>query len=220
MSESASAAPVDSGLACLVMLLRFHGVAADPAQIGHRFGGAAIRMQEMLRCAKELKLKARTVAADWEQLPKLTLPGIVECNDGTFLIVGKVVDDKIMIQSPAVGRPQLLPRDQFEATWTGRVVLMTRRASLSDLARRFDITWFLQAMHKYRHLLGEVLVASFFLQLFGLVTPLFFQVVTDKVLAHRGLTTLDVLMVGLITVSIFEVVIGALRTYVFSHTTN
>ena len=55
-----------------------------------------------------------------------------------------------------------------------------------DLARRFDVSWFLQAMHKYRRLFGEVLVASFFLQLFALVTPLFFQVVIDKVLAHRG----------------------------------
>jgi ABC-type bacteriocin/lantibiotic exporter with double-glycine peptidase domain len=63
-------------------------------------------------------------------------------------------------------------------------------------------------------------VASFFLQLFALVTPLFFQVVTDKVLTHRGFTTLDVLAIGLITVSIFETVLGALRTYVFAHTTN
>jgi subfamily B ATP-binding cassette protein HlyB/CyaB len=75
-------------------------------------------------------------------------------------------------------------------------------------------------MHKYRRLLAEVLVASFFLQLFALVTPLFFQVVIDKVLVHRGLTTLDVLIVGLVTVSLFESVLGALRTYVFSHTTN
>src|SRR5438309_1589152 len=97
---------------------------------------------------------------------------------------------------------------------------MARRASLADVARRFDITWFLQAMHKYRRLLAEVLLASFFLQLFGLVTPLFFQVVTDKVLAHRGYTTLDVLVFGLITVTIFETVLGGLRTYVFSHTTN
>ena len=75
-------------------------------------------------------------------------------------------------------------------------------------------------MHKYRRLLGEVLVASFFLQLFGLVSPLFFQVVIDKVLVHRGLSTLDVLMIGLVIVSVFEAMLGALRTYVFTHTTN
>jgi subfamily B ATP-binding cassette protein HlyB/CyaB len=85
---------------------------------------------------------------------------------------------------------------------------------------RFDFSWFLPAIVKYRRLLGEVLLASFFLQLFALVTPLFFQVVIDKVLVHRGMTTLDVLAIGLLAVSLFEVVLGGLRTYLFSHTTN
>jgi subfamily B ATP-binding cassette protein HlyB/CyaB len=73
---------------------------------------------------------------------------------------------------------------------------------------------------KYRRQFSEVVVASFFLQLLALVTPLFFQVVIDKVLVHQGLTTLDVLAIGLIIVSVFEVVLGGLRTYLFSHTTN
>ena len=73
---------------------------------------------------------------------------------------------------------------------------------------------------KYRHVLGRVLVASFFLQLFALVTPLFFQVVIDKVLVHRSLSTLDVLVIGLVTISVFETILGILRTYVFAHTTN
>src|SRR5262249_31678531 len=72
----------------------------------------------------------------------------------------------------------------------------------------------------YRRLLSEVLVASFFLQLFALVSPLFFQVVIDKVLVHRSMSTLDVLMLGLVAIALFEAVLGALRTYVFAHTTN
>ena len=76
------------------------------------------------------------------------------------------------------------------------------------------------AIHKYRGLLSEVLLASFFLQIFALVSPLFFQVVIDKVLVHRSLGTLDVLVAGMVAISIFEVVLGALRTYLFSHTTN
>ena len=210
----------DTGLQCLALLLRFHQVAVDPTQIAHQFGGSAVGVQEMLRCAKQLKLKARAVREGWSGLPKLALPAIIERRDGSFAILGKVGTDDVLIHDPVVNRPQVVKRAEFEESWTGRLVLMTRRASLSDLARRFDITWFLQAMHKYRRLLGEVLVASFFLQLFALVTPLFFQVVTDKVLAHRGYTTLDVLVFGLIVVSIFETVLGALRTYVFSHTTN
>src|SRR3954447_8879220 len=130
----------------------------------------------MLRCAKQLKLKARAIRATWEGLAKLALPAIVARPDGSFVILGQVTADAALIQDPQVNRPQSLKRAEFEANWTGTVVLMARRASLSDLARRFDITWFLQAMHKYRRLLGEVLLASFFLQLFGLVTPLFLPI--------------------------------------------
>ena len=75
-------------------------------------------------------------------------------------------------------------------------------------------------MHKYRGLLGEVLLASFFLQLFALVSPLFFQVVIDKVLVHRSMSTLDVLVIGLVAIAVFETMLGILRTYLFSHTTN
>jgi subfamily B ATP-binding cassette protein HlyB/CyaB len=104
--------------------------------------------------------------------------------------------------------------------WDGDLILMTRRVGLSDIGRRFDITWFLGAIHKYRRLLSEVLFASFFLQMFALVSPLFFQVVIDKVLVHRSLSTLDVLVIGLVAISMFETVLGILRTYLFAHTTN
>ena len=113
-----------------------------------------------------------------------------------------------------------MTRAEFEAVWDGHIVLLTRRAALTDLARRFDVTWFLGAIHKYRHMLGEVLLASFFLQVFALVSPLFFQIVIDKVLVHRSMSTLEVLLIGLVTIAVFEAVLGILRTYLFSHTTN
>ena len=174
----------------------------------------------MLRCARELHLKARVIGSEWERLVDTPLPAIAERYDGSFFILGKASGETVLIQDPAVGRPQVLSRAEFETQWNGNLVLMTRRAGLGELTRSFNITWFLQAMHKYRRLLGEVLIASFFLQLFALVSPLFFQVVIDKVLVHQGLTTLDVLIFGLVTVSIFESVLTALRTYVFSHTTS
>jgi subfamily B ATP-binding cassette protein HlyB/CyaB len=211
----------DSGLGALVMLLRFNGIGADPAQIRHQFGGEEpIGIAQMLRCAKQLGVRARAVATRWERLERTPLPAIAVLRDGGFLFLGKVGDGKALVQSPLSPRPALMTREELEAVWDGRLVLMTRRSGLSDLARRFDVTWFLGAIHKYRHLLGEVLVASFFLQLFALVSPLFFQVVIDKVLVHRSMTTLDVLVVGLVAVAIFEAILGGLRTYLFSHTTN
>ena len=219
MSKDTDPAALDPGLEALVMLLRFQGIAADPAQIRHRFGGAALDISEMLRCAREFGLKARVYSTKWSRLQNTPLPGIVALRDGGFLMLAKAGEDKALVQRPGT-RPELMTRAELEAIWTGRLVLMTRRAGLTDLARRFDITWFLGAIHKYRKLLGEVLVASFFLQLFALVSPIFFQVVIDKVLVHRSMTTLDVLVFGLVAIAVFETVLGILRTYLFSHTTN
>src|SRR6266568_1775954 len=201
-AENENSAP-DQGLAALVALLRFHGVGADPEQIRHSFGAKAIGVSEMLRCAEQLGMKARAVTTRWERLARTPLPAIAALRDGGFLILGKVADDKALVQSPVSPRPALMSRAEFEAAWDGRLVLMARRAGLSDLGRRFDVTWFYGAIHKYRHLLGEVLVASFFLQLFALVSPLFFQVVIDKVLVHRTLSTLDVLVIGLFFCFVF-----------------
>ena len=209
----------NSGLAALVLLLRFHGIGADSEQIRHRFGGD-IGVPEMIRCAKEFGLKARVYQSSWQRLSKTPLPGIAVLRDGRYLILGKASEHRILVQDPMSPRPMLMLREEFEAVWDGRLVLMTGRAGLTDLTRRFGISWFFAAIHKYRYLLCEVLVASFFLQLFSLVSPLFFQVVIDKVLASRTLSTLNVLVIGLITISVFDTILGILRTYLFAHTTN
>jgi subfamily B ATP-binding cassette protein HlyB/CyaB len=209
-----------SGLSAFLFLVRLNGVAVSPEQLRHRCGDGAFGLPEMLRCAKELGLKARAVTTRWARLERTPLPAIAVKRDGGFLVLGKIGDKGALVQDPLASRPQVLSRDEFEAGWSGKLLLMTRRAGLGELGRRFDFGWFLQAMHKYRRILGEVLIASFFLQLFALVTPLFFQVITDKVLVHRGFSTLDVLALGLIAVGCFETLLGALRTHIFAHTTN
>jgi ATP-binding cassette, subfamily B, bacterial HlyB/CyaB len=164
-------AAVDPGLVALVMLLRFHGIGADPAQIRHRFATAPIGVAEMLRCAKELGLKARARRTNWSRLAYTPLPAIAVLRDGGFLLISKASEDQAQVRRPLSRGPEVLNRDEFEWLWDGRLVLMTRRAGLAELSRRFDMTWFLGAIRKYHRLLGEVLLASLFLQLFALVSP-------------------------------------------------
>lgn len=217
---SASVGDVDSGLACLVLLLRFLGIPADAEQLRHQSGSAVYDVTEILRRAKEFGLKARVVSKNWSDLETSSLPAIAENKDGTFVILARIAEGKALVHDSVSGRPTLITKDEFEAAWSGRLVLMTRRASLGELVRKFDVGWFLQAMHKYRGMLTEVFVASFCLQVYGLISPLFFQVVIDKVLVHRSWTTLDVLIFGLLVVSIFETLLSAVRTHIFAHTTN
>ncbi len=213
---------VDTGLASLVVLMRFHRIPGDADQLKHQFGRAdrPFDTPDILRAAKSVGLKVKNHRSSWTRLQKTPLPAIARHSDGHYFIVAKVAEDRVLIQDPLEERPLTISRDVFEAAWTGELILLARRAGAAEGARRFDVAWFIPAILKYKRIFYEVLIASFFLQLFALVTPIFFQVVIDKVLVHKGLTTLDVLVFGLVVVSVFEVLLGGLRTYIFAHTTN
>jgi len=214
----------DSGCHCLCMLARFHQVAAAPQALQHEFGhsGQSFSDTDILRAAKYLKLKAKAVKSETNRLKDFVLPAIAKSIDGEYFILANVnvEQGKVLIQKPGATRPETLTLDELEQHWSGELLLVTKRSLLPGMTGKFDFSWFIPAIIKHKKLLGEVLIASFFIQLFALITPLFFQVIIDKVLVHRGLTTLDVLAIGLLIISIFDVVLNGLRTYLFSHTTN
>lgn len=212
----------DTGLACVVIISRFFGLPADAGHLQHQYGRANQRFTpvEILRSLKQLGLKARQINSDATRLDKTPLPAIAIHRDGHFFIIARHEHGQVLIQDPRDHRPTSLSLDELQQRWDGGLVLVTKRAGLGEELRKFDIRWFIPAILKYKKFIGEVLLASFFIQLFALITPLFFQVVIDKVLVHKGYTTLDVLAFGLIVVSLFEVVISGLRSYLFSHTTN
>ncbi len=215
-------AALDTGLTCLVMLARFHQIATDPDQLAHQFkvSGDAFGKSEILLAAKHLGLQAKPVKTTLDRLDRTPLPAMAVDSSGGYFILARFDADKALIHDPKAERPQVISREELLARWPGELILFTSRASLVGDMAKFDFSWFIPAVVKYRKLLGEVLLVSFVLNLFALVTPLFFQVVMDKVLVHRGLTTLDVIAVGLLVVSIFEVVLSGLRSYVFAHTTS
>jgi ATP-binding cassette, subfamily B, bacterial HlyB/CyaB len=213
--------PIDSALICLVLLARFHQIAIEPEQIKHQYAdaGGVLAEADILLAAKQAGLKVKAINTSLDKLERTPLPAMAKTLNGDWVILAKVEGDTVLYQ-PAQGRPLQCSRQEWLSLWSGRLILFTSRASLAGDLARFDFSWFIPSVVKYRHLLGEILLLSFVLQLIGLATPLFFQVVMDKVLVHRGLTTLDVLAIGLLVISIFEVAMTALRTYVFSHTTN
>jgi ATP-binding cassette, subfamily B, bacterial HlyB/CyaB len=210
----------ETALRAFEILMHYHGIAVGPEQIRHHLGAAKPGIADLLRFAKQTGLKARAVSIGWGSLAGAPVPAIAVLRDGGFLILGRAAEDHVLAQHPLTAEIAKLTRSQFAAHWSGVLILMARRPGFADLSRQFNISWFLAAVQKYRQLLAEVLGASFFLQLFALVTPLFFQVVVDKVLVHRSLTTLDVLIAGLIGIAVFEAILGLLRTYLFAHTTN
>nr|WP_265909333.1 type I secretion system permease/ATPase [Erwinia billingiae] len=213
---------MDTGLACLIMLARFHNIALSAEQLTHEFSatGQGVSLQELLLAARQSGLKVRAVQTRLARLQHSPLPAIAMDRDGTFFILARVDNEQALIQDPRSTRPTIIGFKTLEQRWAGQLILARSSHAIAGGPSRFDFTWFVPAIVKYRKLLGEVLLGSFALQLFALVTPLFFQVVMDKVLVHHGLTTLDVIAAGLLGIMLFESVLSGLRSYVFIHTTS
>jgi subfamily B ATP-binding cassette protein HlyB/CyaB len=206
--------------AALSFVLRLLGLPANPAEIVHQNGGKDLTSTDLLRVARRYPVKVRLISTTLARLKTSPLPFLARMKDGGWLVVGAIRDDQLLVQDAEENSAQALTLSEFTARWDGQIVLISRRAALSDPYRRFGVEWFFDAIKKYRQPLIEVLVGSFFVQLFTLLTPLFFQVIIDKVFVHRGLSTLEVLALGLALLSVFEVVLSGLRTYVLAHTSN
>ena len=226
------AVPADAALASFVLLAQFLGVPAEPAQIHHDRGQGdrAYNFDDLIRIAKKLGLIARRKKAAPADLYKLPLPALVALRDGGAAILVKIDESgdtgvRHMVLKPDGQRPEIWSEEQVEAEFAlaggeADLLLMTSREHVAGQKRAFDISWFIPALIKYRRALRDVLIGSFFLQLVGLATPIFFQLVIDKVLVHQSMTTLEILAIGLATVLVFETLLSALRSWLFAHTSN
>lgn len=223
---------MDTGLNALVAIARFHQLPAEADQLAHQFGkpGEVFTNTELLQAAKALTLKAKLFRLTVDQLDNSMLPAVGRAEDGSYFVLARVAqaNSSSTEQAPSVlihdlreSSPRTVALEEFRKLWSGDIIALSKRATLVDaINKTFDISWFIPSLVKYRKIFSEVLLASFFLQIFALVTPLFFQVVMDKVLVHRGFTTLDVLAVGFFVVVLFEALLGGVRNYLLTHTTN
>lgn len=214
---------IDTALVCLLMMAGLHGIHADEAQLRHTHGQHPFNTQTLLLAAKELGMTAKMVRQAPERLDKAPLPAIGIDRAGQYFIVGKydpnAAQPRLLIQRPGQP-PSVLRLADFLSTWSGELILCTSKASFAGEMAKFDFTWFIPAIVKYRRLLSEILVISLVLQIIGLVTPMFFQVVMDKVLVNHAMKTLNVIAIGLICAILFEVTLTGIRTWVFAHTSS
>jgi subfamily B ATP-binding cassette protein HlyB/CyaB len=217
---------VDTSLACFILLARFLGVPADPRQIGHERGRGddPYTLEDLSATAKKLGLIGRIRRAETDQLPKLPLPALAELCDGDTAIILKVEESgetrRFLVHLGDTDRPEIWTFEEFDRRYSGRLLLLTARDRVAGAKRAFDISWFIPALVRYRRPLRDVLIASFCLQLLGLASPVFFQLVIDKVLVHQSMTTLDVLAIGLAAVLAWETALSGLRNWLFAHSTN
>ncbi len=210
---------IDSGLICLLLIAELHEVVADQDKIVHEYGHDKLDINKILLIAKSIGLKAKYVKQNIDRLDKTPLPAIVPLKDGNFLILAKYSDNKVLIQRNG-NSPEILEISTFNEIWTNHLILVTSDLSFTNAFSNFDFTWFIPAIIKYRKLLLEVFLISLFLQLIALITPMYFQVVMDKVLVNNAMMTLNIITIGLICTIIFETLLNGIRTWIFSQTSS
>jgi len=224
-AASALAGPPDSGLIALAMVAGYYRIAADPAQLRHELalGAHAAGPEDLVRAAKRLKLKARlAVGRRAKRLEAAPYPAVVGLAAGGFAILAAApVKGSVRLIDPLARTARDLPLAEAAALTGETLVLVTRRfAGVGADPAAFGLRWFLPSIARYRKPLAEVLVASLFVQAFALMTPLFFQLIVDKALVHKSYATLTVIVVGMLTIGLFDSLLQFLRAYTLSHTTN
>ena len=155
------------------------------------------------------------------------LPAIAIDKEGNFFIAikfgfegGDKTKTKMIIRQPDTPTAQTITQEDFLERWSGQFIFFTSKMTyMRDLAK-FDFSWFIPAIIKYRKLLGEVMLISFVLQLIALITPLGFQVVMDKVLVNHAMQTLNVIGIALLCGALFDALLTGIRTWIFAHTSS
>lgn len=206
----------DQAISCLILLAQFHGVTLKREKLGVQPNVSDVPV--LLAAIEHAGLHGTLVRCEPAQLASQPLPAIAMASSGGCFILARAVEGQVLIHDAQSQLSESLDHEALVERWNGELILVQSEASLIGDLARFDFSWFIPAIVRYRHMLGQVFLAAFALQLLALLTPLFFQVVMDKVLVHHAFTTLDVLVFCLVVVMVAETVLSGIRTYIFSHT--
>lgn len=236
--DAASAAPDDprsksyTALACLAGIAAYHGLDLPVERLRHAYAidGSPIPQTLLLRMAKEAGLRARGTRLNWRTLLRLgeAYPALVRLTNGNWVIVsgaGEGADGRqaAIVVDPLADRPQeplAIGKQRFCAKWSGEVILIKRDHGVAGPRPAFGFRWFIPALLREWRLFGDVAVAAILLYALGLILPIFFQLVIDKVLVHESFTTLYVLTAGAVGALAFESIFSFLRRYLLLYATN
>jgi len=209
-----------SFLAVYSLLIRFHGSKSQPQEILHATQKSAedFSIADALLFSKQQQFQSRLVKILPERIAHIPDIAIAFTKEGHACIL-KVIPDGLIIQT-AQGEVKRVDQAAFVEQFSEYFFLTKSRTSILGSMAKFDFSWFIPAVIRYRRELKQVLLMSLIIQLIALATPLFFQVITDKVLVHQATTTLNVLAIGLFVTIIFDTSLSWIRSYVFSHTSS
>ena len=215
---------IKSTIFSFLTLAKFMQVHANEAELVSMVNDSKISEGEVLalRFAKKYKLKSKLcVFENDKQLKKIekNMPILAKSKSGEMFIIARVQDDKAIIVTDDIPQPQMITVSELWEKWNGIAVLISKKGMEANEAM-FSFKWFIPTILKYKKEFILVLLATFVIQILGILTPVMTQVVVDKVLSHNTLSTLNVLAIGIAVVYVFDLILALAKNYLFTHTTN
>ncbi|NLB94643.1 MAG: cyclic nucleotide-binding domain-containing protein [Armatimonadetes bacterium] len=211
----------DCSAACLAMVLRYykkHVSITRLRELAH-VGREGASLHSVAEAAESLGFHARAVQTTYENLQKVELPAIAHWEGYHYILVYEVRPDRVVVADPAVGLRKM-SREEFLKGWTGYLLILTPTPKLEGVEEtKTSLGRFLPILKPYRRLLLEIFLASLVLQLFGLATPIFTQVIVDKVLVHQSVSMLNLMLAGMLLIALFQTATMGVRQYLLVHTT-
>lgn len=212
----------DCGAACLVMIGRYWGKnfsinrLRDIANVERH--GASLR--GLAAAAESLGFAVKPIKASLDKLAEQSLPAIAHWEGKHYIVVYAINEKYVIVGDPAIGQRRLTHRE-FKAGWTGYALLLQPTLELKETKEVKQPLWqFFELVKPHWLILLEVFLASILLQVFGLVTPILTQLLLDRVVVQRSITTLTAVGSGLLIFGLFKVAVGGLRQYLLDHTAN
>ena len=219
-----------STIQCIAALAQHHRLPVNPERLIEDY---ALVSEEptsatVLRIASDIGLKAKIDKFTWSDLQAQggVYPLIARMNDGNCVIVvgtSAKNDGQIAILNPLADNSTevlLINQGNFCSRWNGEVFLMKRIYSLPEKDQPFGFRWFIPEILKQKAALRDIAIAAIAMHFLALASPMFFQLVIDKVLVHQSLATLWVLGVGIVIALVFDSIFGFLRQILTLSATN
>jgi ATP-binding cassette, subfamily B, bacterial HlyB/CyaB len=211
---------METGLVSIEVVSKIHSVNIDIQAMQRRyFVEGELTKEEVVRILRDHGIRSRLKKLNTiEALLKYPLPLIFLTANNEFHILLGRKDEKMFIFDCQEKKPREIPVAEFLQFWSGEAIALYPRFSKTELF--LNMKWLFKEFYKHRPVFTAVITSSFFIQLFGLVTPLFIQVIIDKVLAHHALTTLEVVAGAFMIILVFDTIMNLMRNYLLYHTAN
>jgi ATP-binding cassette subfamily B protein len=209
---------------CIAALAQHHRLAINPERLieDYALGAEEPGAATVLRISAEIGMKAKADKFTWETLQAQggVFPLIARMSDGNCVIVmaASVKDGgQVAVLNPLADNATevlIIDREKFCSQWKGEVFLMKRIHAMAEENQPFGFRWFIPEILKQKSAFRDLAITAFAMHFLGLASPMFFQLVIDKVLVHQSQSTLWVLCVGVIAALVFESIFASLRSIV------